>query len=194
MGAQFLSVLLIAAAPLGRQKADEPVNPYENAKVGDYAVYTMTTKVAGVSLDGSITQTVMAKDAKTVTIETVAKLNGMDVPGQKQVIDLTKPFDPTNVGGLPTERGATVEKLKEGKDKVKVGAKEYDARWETYKVTTNAGGMAFEADIKVWQAKGLAMPIVKMEMSANVVGNKMEMTMELTETGNNAPDKKESKK
>jgi hypothetical protein len=194
MGAQFLSVLLIAAAPLGRQKADDPINPYQNVKVGDYAVYTMTTKVAGVSLDGSITQTVTAKDSKTATIETVAKLNGMEVPGQKQVIDLTKPFDPTNVGGLPTERGASVEKLDEGKEKVKVGAKEYDTRWETFKVATNAGGMALEAEIKVWQSTGLAMPIVKMEMSANVVGNKMEMTMELTETGNNAADKKESKK
>jgi hypothetical protein len=194
MGAQLLSVLLIAAAPLGRQKADEPVNPYQNAKVGDYAVYTMTTKVAGTSIDGSITQTVTAKDSKTVTIETVAKLNGIEVPGQKQVIDLTKPFDPTSVGSLPAGTGATVEKLDEGKEKMKVGAKEYDTRWEAYKVTTNAGGMAFEANIKVWQGKGLAMPIVKMEMSADVVGNKMEMTMELTETGNNAADKKESKK
>jgi hypothetical protein len=46
-----------------------------------------------------------------------------------------------------------------------------------------ANGMDFEADMKVWQAKDLAIPMVKMEMNAEVMGNKMEMVMELESTG-----------
>jgi hypothetical protein len=194
MNAQLLTVALIVAAPIGPRKADEPVNPYQNAKVGDFATYKMTMKVAGTNVEGSMTQTVTAKDDKTVTVETTNKFGGTDVPAQKQVIDLTKPLDPASLGNVPPGAGVTATKLGDGKEKLKIGEREFETRWESYKVKMNAAGNAIDSEMKVWQAKGLAIPFVRMEMSADVGGMKMEMTMELTETGGNSPGKTDSKK
>ena len=52
----------------------------------------------------------------------------MDIPGQEQKIDLTKPFDPTKGGGVCRPgTDVKVEKGKEGKEKIKVNGKEYDS-------------------------------------------------------------------
>ncbi|MBO0698143.1 MAG: hypothetical protein J2P46_07100 [Zavarzinella sp.] len=195
----FAPLLALAVAPFALGADEE--NPYKKAKVGDYATYKMTTKVMGLNVEGSVTQTVTAKDDKEATVKTTVKANGMEFPAQEQKIDLTKPFDPTKVGSnLPP--GAQIEKVKDGTEKVKVGGKEYDTKWETYKMKLNAGGMAFEADMKVWQAKDLAIPMVKMEMTAEVMNQKMEMLMELETTGSgkepekgkDGSDKKDTKK
>jgi hypothetical protein len=185
----FAAVLAIAAAPFVARAADEE-NPYKKAKLGDFATYKMTTKVMGLNLEGTITQTIVAKDDKEVTIEVGGKVMGMDIPPQKQKIDLTKPFDPSKASGpLPPGTEAKVEKLKDGKEKVKVGSKEYDTKWETFKMKMKAGGMDIEADMKVWQAAELNIPVVKMEMTTEVSGQKMEMQMEMTEMGNKEPKK-----
>jgi hypothetical protein len=54
-----------------------------------------------------------------------------------------------------------------------------------------AGGMDIEADMKVWQTPDLTIPMVKMEMNMEVSGQKMEMQMEMTESGNKEPAKKD---
>jgi hypothetical protein len=184
----FAVVLALVAAPFAFAADEE--NPYKKAKVGDFATYKMTTKVAGLNIEGSVTQSVTAKDDKEVTVETTGKVNGMDIPAQSQKIDLTKPFDPTKAGNLPANTEVKVEKLKDGTEKVKVGSKEYSTKWETFKMKMKAMGMEFEAEMKVWQAKDLAIPMVKMEMTADVMGQKMEVAMELTETGSKEPEKK----
>ena len=63
----FVAVLVLAVAPVAVRAADEE-NPYKNSKVGDFATYTMTTAVAGITIDGTITQTVTKKDDKEATI------------------------------------------------------------------------------------------------------------------------------
>src|SRR5688572_22977669 len=167
----FAAVLALAVVPLA---VGQDENPYKKAKVGDYATYKMTTKVAGFNVEGTITQTVTAKDDKEVTVETSGKVQGMDIPAQKQTIDLTKPFDPTKAtGNTPPGTEVKAEKLKEGTEKVKVGDKTYEAKWETYKMKTKTAGQEIDADMKVWQAKELAIPMVKMEMTAEVMGMKM---------------------
>jgi hypothetical protein len=189
----FAPLLAMAVVPFALGADDE--NPYKKAKVGDYATYKMTTKVGGFNVEGTITQTVTAKDDKEVTVETSGKVQGMDIPAQKQTIDLTKPFDPTKAtGNLPPGAEVKVEKLKDGTEKVKVGEKTYDAKWETFKMKTKTGGQEIAADMKVWQTKELAIPMVKMEMSAEVMGMKMEVQMELTETGSGKEVKKDEKK
>jgi len=193
MKARLLAAALaLVCAPLAIAAEEE--NPYKKTKVGDYASYKMTTKVAGLNIEGTVKQIVTAKDDKEVTIKTEGKVNGMDIPAQEQKIDLTKPFDPTKAGNLPAGTEVKVEKLKDGTEKVKVGGKEYDTKWETYKMKMKAMGMEFEADMKVWQSKELNIPMVKMEMTADVMGNKMEVAMELTETGSEAPKKDEKEK
>src|SRR5262245_11706612 len=119
----FASVLALAAAPLAARGADEE-NPYKKTKVGDYATYKTTVKVAGMTLEGTMTQTVTAKSDKEATVTVTTKVNGMDLPEQKQTIDLTKPYDPLkSAGGLPAGTEAKVEKLKDGTEKVKLGDK-----------------------------------------------------------------------
>jgi hypothetical protein len=171
--------------PAAGEKPAADENPYKNVKVGDFATYKMNVKAGPLALTGTTTQTITAKTDKEATVEVTANVSGMDVPAQKQVIDLTKPYDPTQVGGgLPAGTDATVEKGKDGKEKIKVGGKEYDTTWTTYKVKATAGGQKFDADVKVWTAKDVPMGTVKMEMTANIADMKMEMTMELSETGN----------
>ena len=185
----FAPLLALAVVPFALGADEE--NPYKKAKVGDYATYKMTTKVGGFNVEGNITQTVTAKDEKEVTVKTSGKVQGMDIPAQEQKIDLTKPFDPTKAtGNLPPGADVKIERLKDGTEKVKLGEKTYDTKWETFKMKLKAQGMDFEADMKVWQAKDLAIPMVKMEMTADVMGNKMEVQMELTETGSGKTEEK----
>jgi hypothetical protein len=181
----FAAALAVALLPVATRAAEDE-NPYKNAKVGDYSTYKMTMKVAGQNLTGTVTMTVTDKTDKEVTVETTGKVNGMDIPAQKQKIDLTKPFDPTKVGGaggLPPGVEAKVEKGKEGKEKLKVAGKEYECVWTTFKVKAKAMGVDIDADSKVWTSKDIAMGMAKMETNMTFAGMKIEMTMELSETG-----------
>ncbi len=184
----FAAVLALGAVTLAARAADED-NPYKNVKKGDYATYKMSTKVAGMDITGTIVQTVTDKTDKEVTIKAGGKVSFMgkdiDIPEQEQKIDLTKPYDPTKIGGaLPAGTDVKVEKGKEGKEKIKVGGKEYDATWTEYKMKAKAMGQDVATDLKVWMSKDAPMGMVKMTMNGDAAGQKIEMTMEMTETGN----------
>jgi hypothetical protein len=181
MKLRLFTVLLVAIAPLAARAADEE-NPYKKVKVGEFATYKMTTKVMGMTVDMTATQTVTAKDDKEATVKVVVKANGTELPPQEQKIDLTKPYDPTKAT-LPPGADAKVEKLKDGKEKLKAAGKDYECKWETYKVTGKANGVEMTGEIKVWTSKDLPLQMVKMEMTAEVAGMKVEMNMELSETG-----------
>lgn len=169
-------------------RAAEEDNPYKNTKVGDYATYTMNTKVGGLTIAGTVTQTVTKKSDKEATIKVTGTVNfngkDMEIPAQEQTIDLTKPYDPTKAANLPAGTDAKVEKGKEGKEKVKVGGKEYEATWTDYTVKAKVMGQDIDAKVKAWTAKNVPGGMVKMTMNSEVAGQKMEMTMELKETGN----------
>jgi hypothetical protein len=185
----FAAALALAVAPVAFAADDE--NPYKKAKVGDFATYKMTTKIGGLNVEGVVTQEVTAKDDKEATVKTSGKVNGMDIPATDVKIDLTKPYDPTKANGnLPQGAEVKVEKLKDGTEKLKVAGKDYDTKWETYKMNVKAQGMEFATEMKVWQSKELSIPMLKMEMTAEVAGQKMEIFMELTETGSKPADKK----
>jgi hypothetical protein len=186
----FAALLAVGCASFAVRAADMD-NPYKNAKVGDYATYKMNMKVATFTISGTTTQKVTAKSDKEATVKTTGSIdfngNKQDIPEQTQTIDLTKPFDPTKVGGgggLPAGVKVDVEKGKEGKEKVKANGKEYDCTWTNYTVKGKANGMDITANVKAWVSKDMPLGMVKMEMSADVASMKMEMTMELTESGN----------
>ena len=67
-------------------------------------------------------------------------------------------------------RGADVkvEKVKDGKEKIKAAGKDYECQWQTYKVTGKAMGVEISADVKVWTSKDLPLQVVKMESTAEV--------------------------
>lgn len=183
----FTGFLSAEDKPTSKQKAEEE-NPYKKVKVGEYADYKMTMKVGPLNLEGTITQLVKAKTDKEATLEVTGKMNGMDIPAQSQKIDLTKPYDPTKASGLPTGADAKIELLKSGDEKIKVGGKEYACKWETYKAKVKMMGQEIEMDMKVWQSKEFSLNMIKMEMTADVGGNKMEMTMELSGSGEKKAD------
>lgn len=180
MKVRLLALVLAAAVPLTARAADEE-NPYKKVKVGDYATYKMTTKLGDATLEGTSTQTVTAKDEKEATVKMTIKVGGME-QAIEQKIDLTKPYDPTKTG-LPPGADVKVEKLKDGKEKIKAGGKEYECKWETYKVSGSAMGVEISGEVKVWQSKDMPLQLVKMESTATVAGMKVESTMELTESG-----------
>lgn len=190
-----LTAALALAVGAVSLSAQEP-NPYAKAKVGDYAVYKTSTKVGGIILDGVLTQTVTAKDDKEVTVSVSGKVNNQEIRDPIEFkIDLTKPFDPTKASGPPppgTEM--TCERVKEAKEKVekvKIGDKSYDARVDTYKCKVKAGGMEFETRIRAWLVKDLPAPLAKFELTADVEMQRLEVTMDLTETGNKPIEKKD---
>jgi hypothetical protein len=167
-------------------RAAEEENPFKKAKEGDFAKYSMTVNILGQKVEMESISTVAKKTDKEVTLETEVKAPPQfPVPKgkQKSTIDLTKPYDPTKqiAGAGPKP---TVEKLKDGKEKIKVAGKEWDCEWQTYKMKMEQGGMTIEGEMKVWNAKDFAFGAVKMEMSMDIGGQKMTTTMELKEQGN----------
>ncbi len=183
-----LSVLALVLAPVVARAADEE-NPYKTTKVGDFATYKMTTKVGGFNINGTVTQTVTEKSDKEATVKASGSVefngNKMDIPATEQKIDLTKPFDPTKAANLPGGAEAKIEKGKEGKEKVKVGDKEYSTTWTEYTAKMKVMGQEIDSKIKTWTAKDVpAGGMVKMTMTASIAGQDMEVLMELTESGN----------
>jgi len=179
----FVAVLVLAVASVTARGADEE-NPYKNAKVGDYAIYTLTTKGG----EGTVTQTVTAKTDKeaTVKVAIVITANGkeMKLPEQEMKVDLTKPYDPTQGANVPAGAEVKVEKDKEGKEKIKVAGKEYETTWTSYKMKVKAMGIELAGDTKVWIAKGVPMGMVKTVTTTEIFGQKTEIVTELKETGN----------
>ena len=178
------SAFVLVLAPVAVRAADEE-NPYKNAKVGDFANYKLTVAVAGQNIEGTVSQTVTAKSEKEVTLKVTGKVAGMDIPVQEQKIDLTKPFDPTKLNQQAAGADMKIEKGKEGKEKLKLDGKEYETQWTNYKVTGKANNIPIDSDMKVWIAKDLPGGVIaKMETTMTVMGMKMEMKMELSESGN----------
>ena len=177
------AALALSVVACAAQAADND-NPYKNVKVGDYASYKATIKFNGTPIVGGFTQTVTAKNDKEATIEVRFTLAGMQSPAEKQTVDLTKPYDPTSIG-LPQVSNATVKKLQEGKeDKVAAAGKMYNTSWTTYNVKAKTAGtdIAFNP-VKVWMSPDAPMGVVKMEATGDIGGAKIEITMELAETG-----------
>src|SRR5262245_20383504 len=174
-----LAALLVPGFAAVAQDKDE--HPFKKAKVGDWASYTVTTTVMGQEFKGTTKVVVTAKDDKNVTLKTSANVGGMDVPAQETKLDLTKPYDPLDTTTtLPKGTDIQVEKDSDGKEKIKVGGKEYDTTWMKLKVKGSAMGVKFDANVKVWTSKDVPLDgTVKMEMTSD----KGSMTMELKETG-----------
>jgi hypothetical protein len=183
MNVRLCAALVMVAAPLAARGADEE-NPFKKVKVGDFAVYKTTTSFGGKDLEGTVTRTVTAKNDQEATVKTVAKVGAVvDDKAPDEKIDLSKPYDLFKAGLVPAGTEAKVEKLKEGTEKLKAAGKEYDCRWETFRLTAKTGGVEVTGEGKVWQSKDLPLNTVKWEFSADVAGMKWEMKLELAETG-----------
>jgi hypothetical protein len=179
MSLRSLSVLLLALAPVAAHAADE-VNPFKNAKVGDFAKYNTVLLTGGAEIKGTRVQTVTAASDKEISLKTVTETLGKEVPNKRpdQKIDLTKPFDAT---ADDFTGGTKWEKLKDGKEKVKVNGKEYECIWTTYKPVV-PGKVDLTGEMKVWQCKEVPF-VVKRTLTMKFNGNELSYTTELTEIG-----------
>jgi hypothetical protein len=182
----LIAVLALAVVTCNARAADEE-NPYKNAKVGDYINYTVSTKLGGLTLPGTLTETVTKKDDKEVTVKITGTVEfggqKMDVPAQTSTIDLTKPYDPLKTGNLPGGTEAKLEKLKDGKEEIKIGDKKYDCTWTTYKAKMKLMGQDLDGEIKAWTSKELPTGMIKMVMTGEIAGQKLEITMEYDKKG-----------
>jgi hypothetical protein len=189
MTARLLAAALaVSLGSLGVRAQD---NPFKDAKEGDFVTYKMKVSVGTLNLEGTTTQTVTSKTDKEAKVKVVANFSGMETQPQEKTIDLTKPFDPAQIGQLPPGAEAKVEKLKDrdGKEKLKIGKenKEYDCTVTVYKMKAKATGQEIDGEVKVWESKAAPMGLVKMEMTGMVAGMKTTMTMELLEFGGKKP-------
>jgi hypothetical protein len=181
-----LLVAFIAAAAVPAARGQDPADhPFRGAKVGDFATYALTMKVGTFETKGTVTNTVTARTEKAVTVETTGKLNGADATPKSQTIDLTKPFDPAAAGlAANGAKGDTkVEKLAEGREKLTLGGKSYEAAWTTLKVTVKSAAGETPVDMKVWVGKDVPFGLAKMEMSGMVAGMPMTVQLEQTDSG-----------
>lgn len=179
----LVALFAVAAVPVAARAAD-PEHPYKNAKLGDFAVFTVTTKLGGITVPGTVTQTVTARTEKEVTVKSVTAVEGFgkkEPKEKEQKIDLTQPFDPSKAANVPA--GVKVTKGKDGTEKLKLAGKEYECAWTAYTATGQANGKDVSIDLKLWTAKGLAIGVVKTEVKTEVMGQKIELTMEMREFG-----------
>jgi hypothetical protein len=185
-----VALTLLVVPVVARTAENDDFNPYKNAKVGDFATYKVNTKVGPLTLPGMMTQSVTAKSEKEATLKVLSSINGMDLPSPPQTVDLTKPYDPTK--GFTSGFEGTIKKTKDGKEKVKVIGKEYEANWTSYDLEGKMSGMDIKANIKIWLSKEVTLGVAKLEMTAemktqNAETMKYEVSIEPTEIGNKKP-------
>jgi hypothetical protein len=171
------AVLVLPGLAAAQTTKDPEEHPYAKVKVGDWVTYTMTAEPMTVN-EFTTTSRVAAKDDKNVTIKMGGKItlmgNTTDFPESEIKIDLTQPYDAhTNPND---KKGDTkVEKVGEGKEKVKVGGKEYDTTWTKTKVTTKVMGKESVVESTVWMSKDVPMGMVKMESKFEGGNSKIEV-------------------
>ncbi len=156
----FAGALLFCSA-LAVRAVDEE-NPFKNAKVGDWVEYKMT----GLT-EGKHKMTVVAKDDKEATYElatTTITADGKEwtAPVRTVKIDLTKPYEP--IAATNVKNNVKIETLAEGKEKIKLGEKEFDTRWTKTKVTSTLKKMTIISEIKMWFSNDVPLSgLIKME-------------------------------
>jgi hypothetical protein len=167
------AALLVCFAPAIQGADDE--NPYRNTKVGDWTEYQLT----GQNMEGTTKMTVVSKNDKELTFEVAATFsimgNKMVAPVQTMKIDLTKSYDAISAANLKANN-VKIEKLDEGKEKLKAAGKEYDTKWIKLRATTTVNEMMIVMDYKMWFCKEVPLSgLVRMDTTASAIMTKLEL-------------------
>lgn len=160
-------------------------NPYKTAKVGEWIEFAMTTSVMSQNMQMKTKQTVIARDATSVTIKTETWMGGQQLPSSEQKILLDKPFEPYNQDAKLTD--AVVTPMGTGNETLTVGGKAYACQWAKVHIVATKP-MPMDSITKVWSCKDVPMSgVVKMQTDTTMkMGDKdmaTKMTMELTGFG-----------
>lgn len=175
----------LAAVALGPAvvSAEEIENPYKRAEKGQWVNYKLAAKFFGQDVAGTVKQSVLEKTDKSVKIEVVSMVAGMEQK-QTQDIDLTKPFNPLAAANLPAAAGLKTEKKGSGKETIEAGGKKVETEWTTYKMDGEQMGQKFSGEMKVWLAKDLPVGgLAKMNMKMEIAGMEVEFSLDLDKHG-----------
>ena len=158
-------------------------NPLKDAKVGEWLQFTSHTEVMGQKMETKMKQTVIAKDAVSVTLRTVVDMGGKEMPPQDMKIMLDKPYVASKSGSSD----AVTTQLGEGYETIIAGGKSYACHWIKVK-TVETKPLAVESVSTVWGCKDVPVNhTVKMESEATTTrGGKImttKTTMELVDSG-----------
>jgi hypothetical protein len=170
----ILFALLISVVPTARAADDE--NPWKNSKVGDWVEYKMT----GTGFEAKTKMTIVTKDDNEVGYEVgvTFTVDGKEntVPVQKRTIDLTKSYDPLSAINLQ-KKNVKLEKVDEGKEKLKIGDKEYDTTWTKTKATATFNNVTSVSEYKMWFSKSVPLSgMVRMDTTVGPITTKMELS------------------
>jgi hypothetical protein len=161
--------------PLTAASRADDQNPYRSSKVGDWAEYRMT----GQNMEGSTKMTIVSKADKELTYEVTASFSFMGnksvAPAQFIKVDLTKPYDAISAANLKANN-VKMEKLEEGKEKLKAAGKEYDTNWTKLRATTTTNGMTIVSDYQMWFCKDVPLSgLVRMDTTINDLITRVEL-------------------
>jgi hypothetical protein len=169
MFATLSLIFLVPALHAGEE------HPFKKAKVGDWIEHKLT----GGLVQGTTKMTLVAKDDKEVTYEIASTFSFMGKetksPVQTQKMDLTKDYDAISAANLKSNN-TKIEKVGEGKEKLKVGGKEYDTKWTQLKSTTTVQGVTVVNEFKMWYSKDVPLSgLVRMDTTAGGMTQKLEL-------------------
>lgn len=159
-------------------------NPFKNAKVGEWAEFFMTTEVMGQKMESTLKQSIIARDAVSVTLRTVNTMMGKELPPVDKKIMLNEPYEPYKslTHGLSGAgySDAVVTPLGEGSETLTAGGKPYNCRWSKVKMVA-VQPQAMESTVKVWMCKDVPVSgMVRMEMDSTVTKGGKTMATKVT--------------
>jgi len=176
----IVAVIAAILLPLLLLAAD---NPLKNSKVGDFIEYKMTTESMGTKMEMKMKQTVIAKDAVSVTLRNETTAMGQKMPAQDTKIMLDQPYEPYKAGMTD----AKVTNLGEGNETITVGGKSYACHWAKVKVVstkpTPVTGVTTVWSCPDVPVNGVVKMVTDSTMSMNGKDMKTSMTMELVAAG-----------
>jgi hypothetical protein len=90
-------------------------------------------------------------------------------------IDLTKDYDAIGAANA-ADKNIKLEKIAEGKEKLKIGDKEYDTKWTQTKATATYNGVASVSEYKMWFCKDVPLGgLVKMDTTVGTTTSSLEI-------------------
>jgi hypothetical protein len=152
-----LSPIFLLLVPLFGSAAQEE-NPYQAAKVGDWASYAKVTQSAAGPIESAQKRTVTAKDDKSVTVTIESTVAGKKTVKPPVKILLDEPLDHTG------HRGGSAERMGEGDEVLTVNGQPYPCHWVQTRITVTEGENKVRTESKVWVCKTVPLSgVVKIE-------------------------------
>lgn len=169
------ALCLLAGVGMAAEVDNPAYQNWAKYKPGTSITYSQKMDAGGMKMQTEMTQTLKELTPEKAVVE-MAMSSAM-MPGSKQTMDIPAKVEEANAvkpGQLPP--GVKGETKSLGKEKLKVGDKEYEC--EVTQFTGEQQGMKSEG--KSWTTDELPGNLVKMEMKATGDQGAMESKMELT--------------